>query len=104
MATPEGENDEARERRLAAERQRRHRARAEVQSSVESQVEVERVALAGKVERGAQLQAIRARYHIKRARREGRVIPWEDFAPSCSVLAEQLLKFERLPSERIIML
>ena len=49
VATPEGENDEGRERRLASERQRRHRAREEVQGSVERQVEAERMALAEKV-------------------------------------------------------
>ena len=89
VATPEGENDEGRERRLAAERQRRHRAREEVQGSIESQVEAERAALAEKVEREAQLQAMRARHHMRWARREGRVIPWEDLAPSCRAAASK---------------
>ena len=65
---------EGRERQLAAERQRRHRAREEVQGSVESQVEAERVAFAERVEREAQLRAMLACHHKRRARREGRVI------------------------------
>jgi len=45
-ATPVGEDAEARDKRLAAERARRHRARERVQADLEKQVAAEKAALA----------------------------------------------------------
>ena len=65
-ATPEGEDAEARERRLATERQRLHRARESVKSSLKQQLEKERAALAAK-----------AALAMKLARRSGEDPSWE---------------------------
>ena len=86
-ATPEGEDEEARERRLATKRQRLHRARESVKSSLEQQLEEERAALAAKAAREEALRARRAAYAMKLARRSGKDPSWEEMAPSCRAAA-----------------
>ena len=88
-ATPEGEEAEARERRLATERQRLHRAREDVKSSLEQQLEAERAALAEKAAQEKAVQARRAAYAMKLARRAGKEILWDDMAPSCCDAASE---------------
>ena len=88
-ATPEGEEAEARERRLATERQRLHRAREDVKSSLEQQLEAERATLAEKAAQEKAVQARRAAYAMKLARRAGKEILWDDMAPSCCDAASE---------------
>ena len=82
-ATPAGEDEEARKRRLATERQRLHRAREQVQHSLDEQVEAEAAALAESAALEAKLEARRAAYFMRRARRDGKRVLWEEMPPSC---------------------
>ena len=86
-ATPEGEAAEERERRLATERQRLHRARETIGKSLEQQLEAERAALAKKAAQEEALEARRAAYAMKLARRAGNSISWEEMAPSSRAAA-----------------
>ena len=86
-ATPEGEAADERERRLATERQRLHRARESIGKSLEQQLEAEKAALAKKAAREEALEARRAAYAMKLARRAGNSISWQEMAPSCRAAA-----------------
>ena len=66
-----------------------HRAREDVKSSLEQQLEAERAALAEKAAQEKAVQARRAAYAMKLARRAGKEILWDDMAPSCCDAASE---------------
>ena len=88
-ATPEGEDAEARSRRLGTERQRLCRARADVQSSLDEQVEAEQAALAEKAALEAKLEARRAAYFMRCKRRDGKGVVWDEMPSTCRAAATE---------------
>ena len=88
-ATPEGEDADSRCKRLSTERQRLCRARADVQRSLEQQVEAEQAALAEKAALEAKLEARKAAYFMRRARRDRKAVLWGEMAPSCLAAASE---------------
>ena len=88
-ATPPGEDDEARERRRATERQRLRRARSEVERGLDEQVEAERAALAEKAALAAKQEVRRAAFFMRQARRGGKRLLWDEMGPSCRKAARE---------------